>query len=191
MVQPASVGWRAAGIDVTKPTARDVAGATGSFYDATKPDVASIRHLGRPQLQMSGACASDWRCGSTSSCTTVLTCSAAVTCSAASGIWDGEAAEPPRGAAEPRRALIPDYESYEPPRSRWEKVRWVEFEDVQFVAFILMLCLAALFALTVLVAAIANSALLSAIAIVLGVGALFSYFVAYSDELGTGDGGGG
>jgi hypothetical protein len=70
-------------------------------------------------------------------------------------------------------------------------VRWVEFEDVQFVAFILMLCLAALFALTVLVAAIANSALLSAIAIVLGVGALFSYFVAYSDELGTGDGGGG
>ena len=40
----------AAGIDVTKPTARDVAGAAGAFYDATRPDVASIRHLGQTAL---------------------------------------------------------------------------------------------------------------------------------------------
>ena len=43
-------------------------------------------------------------------------------------------------AVEPRRALIPDYEVYEPPS------RWVE--DVQFVAFIVMLCLAVLLVLT-------------------------------------------
>ena len=106
--------------------------------------------------------------------------------------WDGEADEARRAAAvEARRALIPDYEVYEPPPSGWwGKVRSVEFEDVQFVAFLMMLCLAALFALTVLIAAIANSTWLSAIAIILGVGALFSFFVAFP-EVGTGDGGGG
>jgi len=40
----------AAGVDVIKPTAREVAAAAGAFYDATKPDAATIRHLGQPAL---------------------------------------------------------------------------------------------------------------------------------------------
>jgi hypothetical protein len=108
--------------------------------------------------------------------------------------WDDGAPES-RSAAEPRRALIPEYELYEPPPSRWKKLR-SEFEDVQFVAFIVMLCLAVLFVLTVLIAEIANStgldvAWLAIIAIVLGVGALISFAVAFSDKVFTGDGYGG
>ena len=46
--------------------------------------------------------------------------------------WGGDADEPRRAAAaEPRRALIPDYEVYEPPPSRWKKVRSVDSEDVR------------------------------------------------------------
>jgi hypothetical protein len=40
----------AAGIDVVKPTARDVAAAAGALYDATRPDAATIRHLGQTAL---------------------------------------------------------------------------------------------------------------------------------------------
>ena len=48
----------AAAVDVTKPTARDVAAAAGAFYDATTPGTASIRHLGQTALDAAVAGAS-------------------------------------------------------------------------------------------------------------------------------------
>jgi hypothetical protein len=112
--------------------------------------------------------------------------------------WDREAADPRRAvAAEPRRALIPDYEVYEPPPSRWKRVRSVDSEDVRFGAFIVVLCLAALLVLTVLIAAIARSTgldvpWLSTVAIILVVAAFFSFWVAFPDAAaGNGEGGGG
>jgi hypothetical protein len=82
-------------------------------------------------------------------------------------------------AVEPRRALIPDYEVYEPP-SRWA-------EDVQFVAFIVMLCLAVLLVLTVLVSVIADGLAdvprFSNIQIILGVGTGLSFMLALLDKL--------
>jgi hypothetical protein len=98
-------------------------------------------------------------------------------------------------AAKPRRELIPEYEMYEPLPSRWEKVRSVGWDDVQFVAFIVMLCLTVPLVLTV----VANGTRLdipwlSTIQIILGVGTALSLAVAYFDQLFMftgGEGGGG
>jgi hypothetical protein len=85
-------------------------------------------------------------------------------------------------AVEPRRGLIPDYEVYEPPplESRW-------LEDVQFVAFLVMLCLAVLLVLTVLISVMANGRLdvpwFSNIQIILGVGTGVSFMIALLEKL--------
>jgi hypothetical protein len=67
---------------------------------------------------------------------------------------------------------------------------------VRFGAFIVMLCLTALFFLTVLIGVIVHSTglevpWLMTIAIISGVGVLLCVFVAFPDEAGTGDAGGG
>ncbi len=77
----------AAGIDVTRTTARDAAAAAGMFYDATRPDVATVRHLGQVQLtaavagavQRPLADAWSWsRRGSTVCITPLVACSLAL-----------------------------------------------------------------------------------------------------------------
>ena len=40
----------AAGVELVKTTARDVAAASAAFYDATRPDVAAVRHCGQVPL---------------------------------------------------------------------------------------------------------------------------------------------
>ena len=99
-------------------------------------------------------------------------------------------------AAKPRRELIPEYELYEPLRSKWEKGRSVGWDDVQFVAFIVMLCLAVPLVLTVVLTVVANRTRLdipwlSTIQIILAVGTALSYAVAYFDQLFGGPEGGG
>ena len=106
-------------------------------------------------------------------------------------LYDGDGAES-RRAAEPRRELIPEYEVYEPPPSRWQKFR-SEFDDVQFAAFIVLLCLTALLVLTGLIYVIARSTgldvpWLKTIAIILSLGALPCLLVAFPNG---GDAGGG
>src|SRR5918993_4811656 len=78
-----------------------------------------------------------------------------------------------------RRALIPEYEVYEPPPSRWKRVLSVETKDFRFGAFIVTLCLAALFVPVGLIFLIADITgldvpWLSTIAIIMGVGILLS-----------------
>ena len=94
-----------------------------------------------------------------------------------------------------RRKLIPEYELYEPPPSRWEKVKSVGWDDVQFVAFIVMVCLAVPLALIVVLTVIASGrsfpSWLFTVVIILGVGTLLSFCVAYFDQFFTGEGGGG
>ena len=144
-------------------------------------------------------------------------------------LYDGRAAEPreahklpeapkPREAAPPRRALIPEFEAYEPPSrwkklrsaesehvqfeaykppSRWKRLRSVESVDVQVVAFIMMLGLAVLLGHTVLIAAIANNTgldipWLSNIVISLAIAAFACLCVSLPNDGGwDGDGGGG
>jgi hypothetical protein len=40
----------AAGVTITRPTVREVAGAAGALFDATRPDTVGMRHLGQVPL---------------------------------------------------------------------------------------------------------------------------------------------
>jgi phage terminase large subunit-like protein len=40
----------AAGVTITRPTVRDVAGAAGALFDATRPETLGVRHLGQVPL---------------------------------------------------------------------------------------------------------------------------------------------
>ena len=122
--------------------------------------------------------------------------------------WDGKSATErieniDRRSARPRRALIehelsepliPEYEPYQPPPSKlkkwWDK-EYVEYEDVQFGAFIVMLCLAVPLALTGVLFVVDGFVDLGipwlfTTSIVLLVGTGVSAAIAYGDDDGEG-----